>query len=163
MTLKLALAGIVATTLATPAFANPGFGAQTYPGSYGHGRSAAWELVGARDVSFRTEQDTIFVRGNDRTRQIMICVYRQPVRMLDVDVRFANGGNQDVAVRNVIGAGQCTRAIDLRGHRRNVKAITLTYKTANGVRLAGRFDNDRFGDDRYRGHGRGAQIKVFAR
>jgi hypothetical protein len=35
-------------------------------------------------------------------------------------VRFANGGHQDVSVRERINPGQCTRAIDLNGDDRNI-------------------------------------------
>ncbi|MEQ1864960.1 MAG: hypothetical protein ABL996_09935 [Micropepsaceae bacterium] len=161
MKLKFALAGaVLATTLASPAFAYPSYGPQTTPAAYSNFRHAAWELVGTRDVSFRVERDTIMVRGNDRSRQIMICVYKQPVRLLDADVRFANGGHQDLFVRNVIGAGQCTRAIDLQGNRRDIRSISLSYKTATGARFENRHrGNDRFGN----GFGQSAQVRIYAR
>ena len=73
----------------------------------------------------------------------MLCVYNQPVRMYDLDVRFHNGGVQDVSVRNVIGAGQCTRAIDLNGQRRDIQSVSLAYRAL--------------------GFGRGALVRVFAR
>jgi hypothetical protein len=146
MNLKLAIAGVLLSIgLASPALAYPGGG----PGPFGH-RHAAWELIGTQMVSFRTERDTIFVRGRDRHRQIMICAYRQPVRLFDVDVRFANGGRQDVAVRNVLQPGQCTRAIDLRGNRRDLRSVSFTYRTAPGFHPVARF-------------GRGAVIRVYAR
>lgn len=149
MKLKLALAGALLTFgLASPALAAPNFGPQQ--ASYHGVRNMAWEQIGSREVSFRAERDVIIARGNDRHRQIMVCVYRQPVRMLDLDVRFANGGHQDLGVRNVIGAGQCTRAIDLNGQRRNIRSIALGYKTIAGHRFGGRFAQT-------------ALVRVFAR
>jgi hypothetical protein len=139
MNLKLIVAGALLTFgLATPALAAPGGG---YGGGYGpnHGRHSQWELVGSTQVSFRTERDTIRVRGYERHRQIMVCVYNKPVRFLDMDVRFGNGRSQDVGVRSVIGAGQCTRAIDLNGRNRDIRSVSFAYKTIPGFRQIGRF------------------------
>ena len=139
MNFKLAIAGaLLAAGFASPAFAAP-YGPYPSPISYPTYHHSQWELIGTRDVSFRAERDTIPAYGNDRARQIMVCVYRQPVRMFDLDVNFANGGHQDVDVRSVIGAGQCTRAIDLYGDRRDIRSVALTYKTANGFRFHGPF------------------------
>lgn len=154
MNFKLAIAGALLTFgLATPALAAPGHGPY---GGYGHGnynnRHAQWELVGATQVSFRTERDTIRVRGNERHRQLMVCVYNKPVRFLDMDVRFGNGRSQDIGVRNVIGAGQCTRAIDLNGHRRNIQSVSFIYRTAPGFHRTGHF-----------GRFQPAYIRVYAR
>jgi len=136
MNFKLILAGALLTFgLATPALAAPGNN-----GPYGNNfRHSQWELIGATQVSFRTERDTIRVHGNDRHRQIMVCVYNKPVRFLDMDVRFGNGRSQDVGVRSVIGAGQCTRAIDLNGRHRDIRSVSFAYKTIPGFRQVGRF------------------------
>lgn len=155
MKLKTALA----TALLAAGFAAPSFAAPALPMA-AHGfpqaafrpaakpaplaRPAQWELVGQRTVSRRLERETIPVVGRDRHKQIMMCVYNTPVRVQDFDVRFANGGAQDVAVRNVIGAGQCTRAIDLKGQKRDIKSVTLAYKSMGLFK-------------------RGALVKIFAR
>jgi hypothetical protein len=47
--------------------------------------------------------------------------------MRDFDIRFANGGSQDVRVRQRIAPGTCTRVIDLRGRARDIRSIRLTY------------------------------------
>lgn len=103
----------------------------------------AWEQVGYQQADFKRDRDTIAVKGNDRHKRIRLCVEREPIRMRDLDVVFANGGNQDVQVRRRIAPGSCTRAIDLRGNRRNIARIEMFY--------------DRRGD------GRPAIIKVYAR
>ena len=148
MNLKLTLAGaLLSFALATPSFAAAPFAA--YPGSHPgpffpqKPKPAQWELVAQRIVSFRSDRDTMPVVGRDRHSQVMLCVYNQAVRLSDFDVKFKNGGSQDIAVRNVIGAGQCTRAIDLNGQKRDIKAVTLAAKAI--------------------GFGRGALVKVFAR
>lgn len=145
MKTKLALAGILLSFgLATPALA--------HGGGYGYGpgyHRGAWELIGTRQVDFRTERDRVAVRGYERFRQIKVCVYNRPVHFLDMDVRFANGGHQDIHVRDVIRPGDCTRAIDLRGHRRDLHAISFIYRSLGRYhRIA---------------HGQKAIVQVFAR
>jgi hypothetical protein len=146
MSLKLAIAGaLLSIGLASPAIAYPGGG----PGPFGY-RHAAWELIGSQTVGFRAERDTVLAHGRDRHRQVMICAYRAPVRLFDVNVRFANGGRQDLAVRNVLQPGQCTRAIDLKGQRRDIRAVSFLYRAAPGFRPIARF-------------GQTAVIRVYAR
>ena len=48
--------------------------------------------------------------------------------MIDLDVRFANGGHQDVPVRSLLRAGSCTRNIDLNGRDRNISSISVVYE-----------------------------------
>lgn len=126
MKLKLAFAAaLVALGMASPAMAHGGgYG----PASYGH-RHSAWELIGTRQVNFRTERDTVFAHGHERYRQIMVCAYRRPVRLYDLDVRFGNGMRQDVPVRAVLDAGQCTRAIDLFGRHRDIRSVSFIYRS----------------------------------
>jgi hypothetical protein len=56
-----------------------------------------------------------------------VCVFNGPIQMRDLDVRYRNGGHQDVAVRHLMRAGTCTRNIDLAGNRRDVTAVRLKY------------------------------------
>lgn len=155
MLTKITLAAAVLTLgLASPSFAAPAFNGPfgqkpvaAQPAAFHKpspfARPAQWELVGQRQVNFRGSRDNIPVAGRDRHQQIMVCVYNQPVRINDLGVTFKNGGKQDIAVRNTIGAGQCTRAIDLNGQKRDLKSVNLAYKAL--------------------GFGRNALVKVFAR
>lgn len=90
--------------------------------------AAAWEQVGARDVRDHTERDTIVVEGPRRYERIRLCVYRHPINIYDLDVRFHNGGRQDVSVRQRINPGECTRAIDLNGDDRNIASVSMVYE-----------------------------------
>jgi hypothetical protein len=160
MLTKITLAAAVLTTLSLAA---PSFAAPAFNGPFGHGpatkpapiaqpvaygkpgnfnRPAQWELVGQRQVTFRSGREQINVAGRDRHQQVMVCVYNQAVRVNDLGVTYKNGGKQDLAVRNTIGAGQCTRAIDLKGQKRDIKSINLAAKSLGF---------------------RGALVKVFAR
>lgn len=119
MKLKLIVAGVLLTLgLAAPASAR-----HWNPGPHG------WQLIGTRDVRNHAEHDTIPAYGHARFGQVKLCVYRKPVRLYDLDVVFHNGGHQDLGVRNVLYPGQCTRAIDLRGHRRDIRLVTMAYET----------------------------------
>ena len=115
-TLILAAAGAAATLVAvSPAAAQ--FGRWTDRGW----RTVAYTRVDGRD------SDTIRLRGNIRERAIRVCAINQPLNLRDVDIRFANGGHQDANTRSVIRAGTCTRAIDLRGNRRDIASVRLKY------------------------------------
>ncbi|MBS0502977.1 MAG: hypothetical protein JSS55_04075 [Proteobacteria bacterium] len=87
-----------------------------------------WRVIGFKTVGMGTDRDTIRVRGNERFRQVRLCSYNRPIRLLDFGVRFANGGRQDLQVRNRIAPNSCTRAIDLRGQARNIDQVELTYE-----------------------------------
>jgi hypothetical protein len=88
----------------------------------------AWSELGVRNVMDRTDHDVINLPGNRRFDRIKLCVYRNPIRFYDLQVHYRNGGTQDVSVRNFIGAGQCTRSIDLNGDDRNIDRISMTYE-----------------------------------
>ena len=92
------------------------------------GPALAWDQVGIREVRDRTERDTIALNGPRAFDRIKLCVYRNPVHFYDLDVRFANGGHQDVSVRQRINPGQCTRAINLNGDDRNITTVSMVYE-----------------------------------
>src|SRR5436190_14689082 len=94
MKMKMLLAGaaVLLSTVfsSTAALAWP-------PGGGGWG---SWVLLGQRNVTDRMDRDEIFLPGHARYRQIKICVYRNPIRVYDVDVWYQNGEHQDIAVRH---------------------------------------------------------------
>jgi hypothetical protein len=150
MTLKLAFAGaLLAIGLITPALSAPQDNHWNQNQSRQHNNRGSWEMIGSRDVTYRTERDVIPAFGRARHQEIKLCVYGQAVRMMDFDVRFRNGTRQHVPVRNVIGPGQCTRNINLDGRQRDIASVSLVYKSAGRIPVrwpAGR-----------------ATVKVFAR
>lgn len=86
-----------------------------------------WRTIGYTRVDGR-DSDTIRLPGVTRQRVIRLCAMNQPLRLRDFDIRFANGGRQDVNTRAVLPAGRCTRAVDLRGNRRDIDSIRLRYE-----------------------------------
>jgi hypothetical protein len=98
--------------------------------------ASAWTQIGVRDVRDRTDRDTIVVEGPRQFERIKLCVYRNPVHFLDVDVRYANGGHQDVSLRTRLNPGQCTRNIDLNGDDRNIASVSMLYEETSWRRGA---------------------------
>ena len=113
--LILTAATAAATIAAAPA--NAQFGRWTDRGW----RTVAYTRVDGRDT------DTIRLRGHIRERAIRVCAINQPFNLRDFDIRYQNGGTQDVNTRAVLRAGTCTRAVDLRGARRDIAAVRLRY------------------------------------
>ena len=85
-----------------------------------------WRTIGYTTVDGR-DSDTINLPGFTRQRAIRLCAMNQPLRLRDFDIRFANGGRQDVNTRAVLAPGRCTRAVDLRGNRRDIQSVRLRY------------------------------------
>lgn len=90
--------------------------------------AAAWDLIGTREVLDRTDHDTMVIEGHKTFTQIKVCVYRQPVHFIDLDVNFHNGGHQDVSIASRINPGKCTRNIDLEGGARDINTIKFVYE-----------------------------------
>lgn len=111
-----AAAGAATLTAAAPA------AAQQWRWNEGNWRTIGYSRVDGRD------SDTIGAPGMTRQRQIRLCALNAPLRLRDFDIRFANGQRQDVNARAVLPAGRCTRAIDLRGNRRDIEAVRLRYE-----------------------------------
>ena len=109
-----AASAAVALTTATPAEAQ-------------RWNDRGWRTVGYETVNGR-ESDTIRLRGHVRERAIRVCAMNQPLHLRDFDVRFQNGRHQDVNTRAVLRAGTCTRAVDLRGNRRDIASVRLRYE-----------------------------------
>ena len=90
--------------------------------------ASGWDLLGTLNVREQVDVDTITLPGNRKFDRIRICAYRAPVRIIDIDVHYENGGHQDISTRWEIRPGDCTRNIDLNGNNRNIRAIALKYE-----------------------------------
>ena len=92
--------------------------------------------LGSVMVRYNTDTDVIPVPSAVFYGAVRFCVSQSAVHMHDLDAHFANGGHQDLWVRAVVRAGECTRWIDLNGPRRNLTSIVLRYDTigASGPR-----------------------------
>jgi hypothetical protein len=101
------------------------------------GQSWQWDERGWRTLGYTRvdgrDSDTIYLPGTTRQREIRLCAMNQPLRLRDFDIRFANGGRQDVNTRAVLQAGRCTRAVDLKGNRRDIASVRLRYEPIHRV------------------------------
>lgn len=91
-------------------------------------QQSGWRTIAYKTVSGGADVDRIDLRGSNRYREVRLCLFNAPLRMRDFDVRFENNERQDVRVRERIGAGRCTRNIDLTGNRRDIDSIRLKYE-----------------------------------
>ena len=85
-----------------------------------------WRTIGYTRVDGR-DSDTVYLPGRTRQSAVRLCSMNQPLRLRDFDIRFENGRKQDVNTRAVLPAGRCTRAVDLRGNRRDISSVRLRY------------------------------------
>jgi hypothetical protein len=90
-------------------------------------RRGGWETIGTRNVNGTIDRETIRVRGNERFHTLRICASHRPIRILGANVDFANGGSQDLNATSILSAGECSRAIDLRGRARDITQVRMTY------------------------------------
>jgi hypothetical protein len=94
-------------------------------------RSATgWERLGARDVDFGGDRDSIEVgRSEGRFRQIQIRVKDAPVEISNVVITFGNDQKFSPEVRERFAEGSGSRVIDLPGERRTIKRIDFRYRS----------------------------------
>lgn len=92
------------------------------------GPASAAELLGCQSVGFINDRDTITVGASEgRFRAIQLRVAGNAIEMRDLKVVYGNGAVDDLQVRSNIGAGSETRWIDLKGDKRVIKRIDMTY------------------------------------
>ena len=91
---------------------------------------ARWEQLGCRKVGFLVDRDVVPVgRLEGRFKSVRLSVAGNAIFLRDVKVVYANGNVDDYPVRTLVPAGTQTRAIDLKGERRAIKQIELTYRS----------------------------------
>lgn len=91
-------------------------------------RGPRWELLGQRQVTDRADHDTIRVtaaKGNFTA--VKFEVRGRAVDFHRVVIHFANGGDQNVELRNTIPAGGESRVIDIDGRDRVIRSIDFWY------------------------------------
>lgn len=101
-------------------------------GEKGGGRPGgdAWVELGCQRVGFIADRDIIRVgREDGRFSAIQLRVFDNAINMLDLKVVYANGQPDDIPVRAELRPGQPTRPLDLRGERRAIRQIEMTYSS----------------------------------
>jgi hypothetical protein len=97
-------------------------------------QAATWQFLGSRRVNGALDFDRIPVGiGQGTFDRIRLKVVGNDLMIYDLEVRYGNGVVDDVPVRLLIPEGGQTRAIDLRGTDRRIRAVRFAYgKFANG-------------------------------
>jgi hypothetical protein len=94
-----------------------------------------WELLGTRKVDHGLDRDEIRVGAREGTlSKLKLRVRDRGVHFRDLEVHFANGRVQDVAIRARIPAGGESRVIDLVGDDRVVEKVVFWYSTRHDRR-----------------------------
>lgn len=91
----------------------------------------------------RTDDRTVRFRplsGEGRIGAIRLRAAMNGVLIRRADITFRNGDTQRVQIRQRVGVGEVTPAIDLRGRRRRVRQIILTLRPQQGPVRRARID-----------------------
>jgi hypothetical protein len=101
-------------------------------------RGPRWTLLGTRTVTDRGDHDTIMVTSARGTFDALRFQVRgHAVDFHRVVIHFANGGDQEVQLRETIRAGGESRVIDITGADRVIRSIDFWYD-ANTIGRGGR-------------------------
>jgi hypothetical protein len=90
-----------------------------------------WERLGDARVDGNRDHDTIRVRSNGRFRAIRFFVQGGDIEVQRVVVRFENGSDSDIEVRDRIRDGRTTRGYDLPGNERRIRSVEFWYSKEN--------------------------------
>lgn len=95
--------------------------------------AAGWTFLGVAHVDGQHDHDNISVGSvAGRYRFLQLRVVNAPIEFDHIVVHYGNGEPQTLEVRDVIRAGQRSRAIPLDGDR-IVQSLELWYSKANPV------------------------------
>jgi hypothetical protein len=87
--------------------------------------------LGDAHVDGAIDHDTIRVgRSEGKYRAIQLRVSGGAIRFDRVIVRYGNGTQEEIAIRDLIPSGGRTRIIDLPGDRRIIRTLDLWYEKA---------------------------------
>jgi hypothetical protein len=88
-------------------------------------------LLGQRAVNFAVDRDIVPLAARpEMFRGLFLEVLGGGVEMFDCDVVFENGQRIDLPVRQFMAPGSRTRVFDFPGTVRNIRHVTLVYRTA---------------------------------
>ena len=111
------------------------------PASYARG----WVYLGEAHVDGGVDHDKIKVgKSEGRFHALQMRVDRGAINFRHVVVHYANGGSEEVQIRQAIRNGGVTRDINLKGSDRAIESVERWYEKANygsrrpRVRLYGR-------------------------
>lgn len=89
---------------------------------------ATWVDLGCKSVGFLGDRDTLPVTSEERFKALRLRSLGYDIELLEMAVRFGNGGRENYVVRSVIPSGSRTPPIDLRGERRRITQLDFLYR-----------------------------------
>ena len=92
-----------------------------------------WVKLGEREVNGKLDRDRIEVGAVEgRFTKLTLFVEKSEIELLDFEVTFGDGERFHPPLNHYFKEGSRTRAIDLPGNPRIIKAINLKYKNVPG-------------------------------
>ena len=92
--------------------------------------SQAWEKLGTRVVTMTADHDEIPVTiHNGFYTAIQLRIMKAPIHLLNINIVFGNGDNENIVFDKLFAAGTETRVIDLVGNNRVISKVNLNYKS----------------------------------
>ena len=89
-----------------------------------------WSFLGSSKVHGRADYDEIWVTGlKGDYSAIKLMVENEGIHFDRVVVHFANGGKEEMILRDFIPAGGETRVMDLPGRDRFIRKVDFYYKS----------------------------------
>ncbi len=89
-----------------------------------------WTQLGVAKVHSHLDHDEIWVTGlQGDFSKIKLFVQNEGIQFERVVVHFANGGKEEMVVRDFIPAGGETRVLDLPGRDRIIRKVDFYYKS----------------------------------
>ncbi len=98
--------------------------------------SVSWVELGCGKVGIKPDRDSIRVgRREGRFSAIKLAVRGSKIEIMDLTVVYDRGPPDELRVRTKIGDGGETPPLDLRGERRVIDRVDLTYRVTLGMNL----------------------------
>ena len=99
----------------------------------------SWTVLGSAKVNGALDHDEIWVTASrgDFTA-IKLFVEKEGIDFDRIVVHFANGGKDEMIVRNFIPAGGETRVMDLKGGDRIIRKVDFFYKSNPDTKRKGK-------------------------
>ncbi len=96
----------------------------------------SWVELGCGKVGMKPDRDSIRVgRREGRFSAIKLRVRNSKIELIDLTVVYDRGPPDEIQVRKKISEGDETPPLDLRGERRVIDRVDLTYRQVLGLNL----------------------------
>lgn len=97
-------------------------------------KTAGWSKIGETTVDFTKDKDVIIVAGSTNYKSLQIRATDAPVHVDNIQIIYQTDESENIPIRFDFKPGTESRAIDLKGNKKFVKQINLTYHTVQNVK-----------------------------